>query len=91
MYIDGLGTTGGNISDNREDARPKSKADGVYDNPSPLVGAHPSVYDNIHGMRMRDFSIHQNTKVKLKEITNVGEKCVCQKCVQGTQFPRKFY
>ena len=51
--------------DNREDARPKSKADGVYNNPSPLDG-DPSVYDNKQGLPY--------TKVKLKETTGLDSQ-----------------
>ena len=47
---------------NRDAARPKSKADGVYSDPanlSSLGGADLSVYDYLHGLGMQDSSIHQ--------------------------------
>ena len=62
------------MANNREDAMPKSltkgKADGVYDNPSPLYGADISVYDNMHTWYGNE-GILPHTKVKLKKMTGL--------------------
>ena len=55
-------------SDNRGDARPKSKADDIYNNPPLLDGADLSVYGNLRTWFWYAGLFH-TLKVKLKEMT----------------------